>query len=410
MADSAPLPAETEATSPPCSTFSPTRKVTLITHNLNLEGAPLFLWELAQHLAAQGTAINVISAQEGPLTSKYKSVGASITIVNIDSLWKAESSPELGREITHLGQKLDFSDSELVIANTLSCFWGVHLAALAKKPSLLYIHESTTPTSFYHGHMAPATLALIQSTFQLASHVSFLTEATRAYYRTWLGSNNHSINPGWIDVGAIDDFLAKNSREALRQKLGLSDDEKLVINIGSVCDRKGQHIFIRGIDLLARFDPALVSGCQFFMVGGRDTLFDRDMQSLLDNLGRSNLKIVPETDNPLEFYGAADLFVCTSYEESFPRVIMEAMACRVPVLSTDVHGIPHMLDREREGRLFPPGNTAALCDNLSQMLTKTEMAQEMAGRARKRVAEQFDAKILLPKHAALIASVAKQHS
>lgn len=385
----------------------PPRKVTLITHNLNLEGAPLFLWELAQHLIAQGTAIQVISAQDGPLAAKYEGLGAAITFVNIEALSKASSSRELARDIVQLSGSIDLTECDLVIANTLSCYWGVHLASRAKTPSLFYIHESTTPTSFYYGHMDPATLPLIQSTFQLASHVSFLTEATRAYYRPWLGSDNHSINPGWIDVGVIDEFLAKNSRDALRRKLGLPQDKKIVINVGSICDRKGQHIFIRGVDLLARFDTALVPECLFLMIGGRDTLFDNDIKSLLRNADRSNLKIIPETQTPLDYYGAADLFVCTSYEESFPRVIMEAMACRLPILSTDVHGIPHMLDREKEGRLFPPGNTAALCDNLSKILTNPELAQTMAERARQRVTEQFDSKVLLPQHAALIASLAK---
>lgn len=386
----------------------PPRKVTLITHNLSLEGAPLFLWELAVHLAGQGTLLQVISAQDGALADNYKKLGATVSLVDIDPLWKAGSSRELQQRIVHLSNSIDLRDSDVVIANTLSCYWGIQLAALAQKPSLFYIHESTTPTSFYHGHMAPATLPLIQTTFQLATHVSFLTEATRDYYLPWLRSDNHSINPGWINVGVIDEFLGKNSREALRQKLGFPADKKIVINVGSVCDRKGQHIFIRGIDLLARFDPALVANCQFLMIGGRDTLFDRDMKNLLRNLGRSNLEIIPETKTPLEYYAAADLFVCTSYEESFPRVVMEAMACRLPILSTDVHGIPHMLDRETEGRLFPPGNTAALCDQLSRMLTNPQMAHKMAGRARIRVTKQFDSKKLLPKHTGLISSVSQQ--
>jgi glycosyltransferase involved in cell wall biosynthesis len=254
--------------------------------------------------------------------------------------------------------------------------------------------------------MAPATFPLIEETFRLATQVSFLTETTRVYYRPWLGDANHSINPGWIDVPAIDRYLAAHPREELRRALSLDPKTRLVINVGSVCDRKGQHIFARGVDLLWRQAPALAESCRFVMIGGRDTLFDRDLQQLLAHLNRSNLQIIPATATPLAYYGAADLFVCSSYEESFPRVIMEAMACHVPILSTAVHGIRDLLTTGTDGWLIPPGNTQAISEGLQHVLADPGLTQAMATRARTRVAAHYDAAILLPRHAALAVSIA----
>ena len=381
-------------------------RVTLITHNLGLEGAPLFLFEYAQHLAGQGTRLRVISAADGPLAAGYARLGAEVRIVDLMSLQRATTERELAAAIARLAPDLGLGDADLVVANTLSAYWGVHAAHAAGRPSLLYIHESTTPATFYLGHMAPATLPLIERTFRLATHVSFLTETTRIYYRPWLGADNHSINPGWIDVAAIDRARAAQPRETLRHRLALPPDTKLVINVGSVCDRKGQHIFSRGVDLLWRQAPTLAGSCRFLMVGGRDTLFDGDMHRLLKELARPNLHIIPATSTPLDYYGAADLLVCSSYEESLPRVIMEAMAAHVPILSTGVHGIGDLLVSGRDGWLIPPGHSQAVSEGLQHVLARPDLMRAMTVSARTRVLAEFDSTRLLPRHAALAANVA----
>jgi glycosyltransferase involved in cell wall biosynthesis len=382
------------------------RHVTLVTHNLGHEGAPLFLSELARHLAAGGTRLKVISAKDGPLAAAYAQMGAEVQLVGVEALMAAQSEAELAGAIDRLAAQTQVRDTDLVIANTLSGYWGVHLAHRARRSSLFYVHESTTPVNFYLGQMAPATLPLVESTFRLASHVSFLTESTRVYYRPWLGGASHSINPGWIDVPAIDRFLATHSRGMLRQKLGLAENTRLVVNLGTVCDRKGQHIFARAVDLFWRRQPGLAATCEFLMVGGHDTLFDQDMQSLLTQLNRPNLKMIPATGAPLAYYGAADLSVCSSYEESFPRVILEAMACRLPILSTAVHGIRDMLTSGEDSWLIPAGDTHALACGLEHLLAHPSLAREFADHARVRVVSQYSTQSLLPRHVALAGRVA----
>lgn len=378
----------------------------LITHNLSHEGAPLFLHELARQLVAGGTRVRLISAQDGPLTEAYAQLGVPVQVVDTTAIRNAQTRAELRQAIDQLVRLVPLPETEIVIANTLSAFWGIHLACRAGRPSLFYIHESTTPACFYLGHMAPDTLPLIEDTFHLATHVSFLTETTQAYYRPWLGAANHSINPGWIDVGMIDRYLSTHPRETMRRELGLDAATRLVINVGTVCDRKGQHMFARAVDLLWRRNPALPAACQFLMVGGHETGFDRDLQRLLGQLDRPNLRIVPATPAPLAYYRAADLFVCSSYEESFPRVIMEAMACGVPVLSTAVHGIRDLVSSGVDGWLMPAGDTQAMADGLQHLLVNPELAQSLATRARARVVAEFDAGMLLPRHVALAAAVA----
>jgi glycosyltransferase involved in cell wall biosynthesis len=293
-----------------------------------------------------------------------------------------------------------------VVVNTLSAFWGVHLAHQAARPSLFYIHESTTPAAFYHGLMNPAAVPVVEEAFALADRVSFLTAATQRYYTALSDGSNYVLNPGWIQLDAIDRFRAAHPREQARAALGLAPDRLLVINVGTVCERKGQHIFARAVDLLWRTEPALAGKADFRMIGGRATHFDRALLGFLATLGRPNLQVVPETAEVYPYYLAADLFVCSSYEESFPRVVLEAMAFALPIVSTGVHGVPEMVRSDREALLVPPGDTAALAGAMARLLAAPAEGRRLAAAARARVAAEFDARVLLPRHTMLARTVA----
>ena len=380
--------------------------VVLITHNLNFEGAPLFLLEYAAHLAGQGVKLSVVTAGEGPLRQNFEALGARVDLVDTSPLLRAAEGRTLRAALRTLAAQVNLTGADLVVANTLSTYWGVHLARLAGKHSLLYIHESTTPDSFYFGYMAPATLPVVKEAFVFAAQVSFLTEATRRYYLPLLSRANHSINPGWIDLARVDRFRAENTRQQLRSRINLASGKLLVVNIGSVCNRKGQHIFARAVDLLWRRTPELAARGEFLMVGGRTTAYDEAIVNLLGYLDRANLRVIPETPEPYVYYGAADLFVCSSYEESFPRVVLEAMAFALPIVSTDVHGIPEMSRPGLEALLVAPGDSSALADAMARVLADPMLAQALATQGRARVTENFTSAQLLPRHAALAGAVA----
>src|SRR5687767_7144866 len=87
----------------------------------------------------------------------------------------------------------------------------------------------------------------------------------------------------WVELARVDAFIATHEVSALRRKHGLDPDAVVVVNIGSVCERKGQHIYIRGIDLLRKELPGLFPGkkIQWAMVGAREGLY---METIREDL------------------------------------------------------------------------------------------------------------------------------
>ncbi len=380
------------------------KSVLLVTHSLDLEGAPLFLVDYARHLVSAGVSLTLLSPVDGPLRRRFEEFGVLVKVTDAATIHAAPSAASARQAIDSLA--FNFAAHDLVVCNTFTTFWAVHAAKAAGRRVLLYLHESTTPAIFYQGRAVPEVIALVDEAIGLADCVSFTTVSTRRYHTDYGRPGTHRLTPGWIDVARLDAWRARNPREQLRKRFVLGPNELLVTNVGTVSSRKGQHIFARAVDLLWRRYPSLAARTRFVMLGGRESSFDSMLGDLLGQLGRANLVVHPETTDYLTYYAAADLFVCSSYEESSPRVILEAMACGTPILSSGVHGVPEMVRPGLEATLVPPGDTVALCENMAKLLLSPEIGRTLAARARARVVNEFEAGILLPLHAALAAGVA----
>jgi glycosyltransferase involved in cell wall biosynthesis len=169
-----------------------------------------------------------------------------------------------------------------------------------------------------------------------------------------------------------------------------------------------------GIDL-HRYVPAprrerarprvLFVGGRFAEKGGEDLIAALDYQ-----LGREvDLDVVTPSAVPerpgvyvhrlsasdpwlLDLYQQADILVLPTYGDTNPWVLLEAMACGTPVVSTPVGGIPEMLEGGRVGVLVPYGNRRALGEALRALLADSDRRAQLASLSRLRCKERYDAR------------------
>jgi glycosyltransferase involved in cell wall biosynthesis len=71
--------------------------------------------------------------------------------------------------------------------------------------------------------------------------------------------------------------------------------------------------------------------------------------------------------------------------------VLEAMAMRVPVVASDVGGIPEAVEHGVNGLLVPSGDADALCDSLGRLIDDPDLARRLGAAARQRVLDEFEA-------------------
>ncbi len=373
-------------------------RLLLLTHNLNLEGAPLFLLEYATWMVREaGFTLEILSGQEGPLRAAYEALGAHITLVDRHHFYGATDEEMFHARVAEVTHQVDWDKIDLVVCNTLVSFWGVHLARRAGKPSLFYIHESASVFRFFETMLPRERHHLVEEALAGATRTLFLCAATRAYYEDCNHRDNFRIVPSWIKLDDMDTFARTHSRAAMRRKHSIADDEIVIANIGTVCERKGQHVFIRAVDHFNHHHGHR-GKFRFLLVGARPGIYLDLLNRDIARLALPNLTLVPETREVYDFFVAADLFVCTSYEESFPRVVMEAMAFRTPIVTTDVHGIAEMIHQRQEGYLVSPGDAEGLSRLMWTCLAKERSGKSLTPTAYSRALRLYDHRKVLPFH------------
>lgn len=151
------------------------------------------------------------------------------------------------------------------------------------------------------------------------------------------------------------------SRAEARARLGIPDEARVLVSVGGLVERKGFHRVIECLPELLREHPKLM----LLIVGaaGPEGDYTPQLRQMVDSLGlQSQVRFLGglpphELKVPLS---AADVFVLATRYEGWANVFLEAMACGLPVVSTQVGGNAQVVCRPELGILVPFGDSAAL--------------------------------------------------
>jgi len=153
----------------------------------------------------------------------------------------------------------------------------------------------------------------------------------------------------------------------------------------------GRLVHQKGFDLLIRaFAGTLAARDIALVILGEGP--ERDaLQQLTNRLGlATRVQLMGFRANPWSYFARAAAFVCSSRWEGFGNVIIEAMACGTPVISSDCDFGPREIVRHGDsGLLVPPGNVEALGEAMRSVVDDRSLAARLAEGARRR-ADDFD--------------------
>jgi len=170
-----------------------------------------------------------------------------------------------------------------------------------------------------------------------------------------------------------------------KSKLSLKKDKKkIVLFVGRLVPIKGLDTLIMSFkNILKTFPETLL-----IIIGtGYDEKYYQKI--VFDNRLEKNILFkgyVPQ--NILsEYYNMADVYVLPSLREELSNTIMEAMACGVPVITTNVGGNPFLIKNGFSGLLVPPKNIEKLTEALTRILSDSILAQTLSDNALKRIVD-----------------------
>ena len=169
-----------------------------------------------------------------------------------------------------------------------------------------------------------------------------------------------------------------NSREIYRQKNGITEQQNLLLQVGSDFGRKGVD---RSIEALASLPESLRHNTLLFVVGQDKP---RKFEVLAEKLGvRSKVHFFSGRNDVSELMAAADLLMHPAYQEAAGIVLLEAIAAGLPVLTTAVCGYAHYITDANCGTVIAePFSQVQLHDVLRKALTKSPLRMAWAENAR----------------------------
>ena len=155
-------------------------------------------------------------------------------------------------------------------------------------------------------------------------------------------------------------------RTKARQKLGLKLEGKIVLFVGHLIRIKGVNILVDALSILKDKEQVLA------IIIGQGEMKSLIQQQIVE-YGLNDKVIlvgqIPYHEVPL-WMNASDVLVLPSHYEGFPCVLLEALACGIPVVGSSVGGIPEVIKSKQYGILVPPRNPESLAEAIITGLNK----------------------------------------
>lgn len=172
---------------------------------------------------------------------------------------------------------------------------------------------------------------------------------------------------------------------ALNAEKRKSNEEFIVGSVGRLSPEKGQRVLLSAFKLVLQTNENI----RLWLIG--DGVDREDLKTMAGELGISEqVRFWGMRSNIPELLGQMDLLVQASHYEGLGIAIQEAMATGVPVVASEIGGIPELIEQGKTGVMFPVGNIRILADEIIRMIN-LDMSErnQMIRRARESVEARF---------------------
>jgi glycosyltransferase involved in cell wall biosynthesis len=184
------------------------------------------------------------------------------------------------------------------------------------------------------------------------------------------------------------------------------DGATVVTAAGKVWPVKGIDILIRAAAIVCRELPRT----NFLVAGWLGHDYATEVQQQTESLGLSgNVKFIGRLPHIVSILKACDVFCLPSRSEGLSNALLEAMACALPAVATEVGGNPEVVLEGQTGFLVPGEDPEAAAARILDLLRDPELRARMGATGRDRVRERFTVEVMVRRMAALYRDLLSAH-
>jgi len=369
-------------------------------------GAQKYVYDLATHLSKEAFHVTVAAGGRGPLKEKIETAGLRyIAVKNFERdvriLKEFSVFIELLKlcrnilpDIVHLnGSKAGVLGS---IASTIACpkakiiFTTHGLPYFEKRPKwqklLIYLSLKLS--------------ALFQDTIIAISRLDY----KNALRRHLIAPNKLVFIP--ISINPKDyHYLPKNeAKSALSAKISakeatITNDAVVIGTIAEYTKNKGLTYLIDALASLNTTNYKL----QAIVIGWGEE--KKNLESKIKNAQlMNNIFLIENLENAHQYLKAFDIFILPSIKEGLPYTLLEAALAEVPIIATNVGGIPDIIEHNVSGIIVPPESSTHIAGAIETLINKKDLRETFIQHAKNAVLENFTFDKMLEKTLKVYAS------
>lgn len=172
----------------------------------------------------------------------------------------------------------------------------------------------------------------------------------------------------------------RRSRSEVRMDFGVNEEDKLIVSVGELDDNKNHSLVVKALSFLK---------CRNFkyVVCGVGPNKDKLAQMIADEGLVDNVILAGYRSDIPDILQAADMFVFPSFHEGMPVAALEAMACGLPLLCSNIRGNTDIVKDGINGFLFKLGDALTLSTQIERIIEDKQMAIAMGEENTKRIEE-----------------------
>jgi L-malate glycosyltransferase len=357
-------------------------------------GSGVVATELGKSLAVRGHNVHVIST-EMPFRLGEFQAGLSFHQVHTPT-YPLFREPQyllsLANKIVQVARefRLDVIHAHYAVPHATAALLAkqvLELSSEVQAPKLIATLHGTDITLVGND---PSYSEIVAYSIDQSDCVTAVSQSLRTSTREDLGiTRGIEVIPNFLDC----DVHRRHPAPELRKRLTRCDDgTKLVVHVSNFRPVKRIDAVLQVFDRIRQEVPA-----RLLLVGDGPEL--GTAYRLGRQLGISDLvDAVGAQEEVMPLLSVADVFLLPSSQESFGLAALEAMACEVPVVASNVGGLPEVIENGVAGFLHPPDDLDGMAASAIRLLRDPELHRAVARAARHRVCEKFSAERIVPMY------------